>query len=91
MNSTLYRYEQRRDFRFDHVGVALLTLFQVLTTEGWPQVRNLFDSEPVSTRSPQSWVSECSMLAHNSRGLTSECTLNSTIDNCHENLLFLCR
>lgn len=43
---SLIRYEYRRDFRFDNVGYAMLTLFEVMTTEGWLDVRDLFgDSE----------------------------------------------
>ena len=36
------RYESRRDFKFDDIGHALLTLFEVLTLEGWLDVRDIF-------------------------------------------------
>ena len=52
------RYRHRRDFNFENFGVALLTLFQVLTTEGWLQVRDMFGTEPFGSRKSQSWVSE---------------------------------
>lgn len=35
------RYKQRRDFPFDHTAHALLTLFDVLTLEGWLDVRDM--------------------------------------------------
>lgn len=46
--------QQLREFGFDHIGVALLTLFEVLTLEGWVNVRNFqqknfeFDSKNVA-------------------------------------------
>lgn len=54
-----YRYEHRRDYRFDTWEDAMLTLFEVLTLEGWLDVRNLFDKESdVLKDSPFSWVSQ---------------------------------
>ena len=38
------RYDRRRNFSFKHVGFALLTLFEVLTLEGWLDVRDMFGS-----------------------------------------------
>lgn len=31
-----------RDFSFNDVFLAFITLFELLTLEGWPEVRNLF-------------------------------------------------
>lgn len=36
------RYKSRRDFKFDDIFHALLTLFEVLTLEGWLDVRDVF-------------------------------------------------
>ena len=41
----LYRFESRRNFRFDNTLYALLTLFEVLTLEGWLDVRDVFVSK----------------------------------------------
>ncbi len=32
---------ETRDFSFNNVGIAFVTLFELLTLEGWPEVRDL--------------------------------------------------
>ena len=54
------RYEQRRDFRFDHTGQAILSLFEVLTLEGWIDVRDMV-GDPGN---PTHWVSWRNKIAH---------------------------
>ena len=44
INIVIIRFESRRDFQFDNTLFALLTLFQVLTLEGWLDVRDVFSS-----------------------------------------------
>ena len=38
------RFQVARDYRFDNVGSSFLTLFYLLTLEGWLECRDLFDS-----------------------------------------------
>ena len=42
-STTKHRFENRRDFRFDDTFQALVTLFEVLTLEGWLDVRDVFE------------------------------------------------
>ena len=52
------RYEYRRNYRFDTTPNALLTLFEVLTLEGWLNVRDLFGKQrDVFQDTLYSWVS----------------------------------
>lgn len=37
-----YRFPHARDFPFNNVLNAFVTLFELLTLEGWPEVRELF-------------------------------------------------
>lgn len=51
------RYEHRRNFRFDNTPNAFLTLFEVLTLEGWLDVRDLFGTESdVLKNNKYAWV-----------------------------------
>ena len=51
------RYPYRRDFRFDHIGTSLLTLFEVLTTEGWVDLRDMLNApDGTSLNEGSSWV-----------------------------------
>ena len=48
--NTLYislynRFPYARDFPFNNVAYALVTLFELLTLEGWPEVRQLFEGK----------------------------------------------
>lgn len=40
----MLRYKYRRNFRFDNTFSAFITLFEVLTLEGWLDVRDLYKS-----------------------------------------------
>lgn len=43
--SSGYRLPYARDFPFNDVLNAFVTLFELLTLEGWPEVRELFSDK----------------------------------------------
>lgn len=54
------RYTHRRDFDFDDTLKAMVTMFEVLTLEGWLDVRDMLVRDPVSPGIPstqEAWVS----------------------------------
>ena len=51
------RYPFRRDFRFDNIWWACLTLFEVLTLEGWLDLRDMFSPGDELTSESSAWVS----------------------------------
>ena len=62
-----HRYTHRRDFDFDNTLKAMLTMFEVLTLEGWLDVRDMLVRDPVSPGIPstqEAWVSSSSHTLH---------------------------
>lgn len=45
LSSSGYRLPYARDFPFNDVFNAFVTLFELLTLEGWPEVRELFSDK----------------------------------------------
>ncbi len=56
------RYRERRDFPFDNMFWALLTLFEVLTLEGWLDVRDMLKSDGGWPDSATAWVCTCTHM-----------------------------
>ena len=53
------RYTSRRDFSFDNTLKAMLTMFEVLTLEGWLDVRDMLLGDTVTPgipRTQEAWV-----------------------------------
>ena len=56
---SFFRYTNRRDFSFDTTPNAMLTMFEVLTLEGWLDVRDMLVGDPVTPGIPktqEAWV-----------------------------------
>ena len=43
-----FRYTHTRDFPFNNVVFAFITLFELLTLEGWPEVRNMLERDTLA-------------------------------------------
>ncbi len=56
------RYRERRDFPFDNMFWALLTLFEVLTLEGWLDVRDMLKTDGDWPDSATAWVCTCTHM-----------------------------
>ncbi len=43
-----FRYTHTRDFPFNNVAFAFITLFELLTLEGWTEVRNMLERDTLA-------------------------------------------